>query len=848
MTYPHAYPAPQGLYDPAHEHDACGVAFVATLTGEASHDIVRKGITALLNLDHRGAAGAETNSGDGAGILIQVPDAFLREVTREAGLRAARAQVVRRRHGVPARRRRARGEDPPPDRGDRPRGEPRGHRVARGPGRPEQPRPDRPRGDAVVRPAVRRGQGQPDHRHGPGAAGVLPAQARRERDRRLLPVAVLAHPDLQGHAHHPPARRGLPGPARRAGGLRARRRALPVLDQHVPELAAEPPVPLHRPQRRDQHGHGQPQLDAGPRGAARLRPGAGRPRPALPDLHHRRVGLRVVRRGARAAAHGRALAAALGADDDPRGVGEPRRDGRPAARVLRVPLVGDGALGRPRLRRVHRRRPGRRGPRPQRPAPQPLLGHRRRARGPGVRGRRPRPRPGHHRAQGPAPARPDVPRRPVRAPDHRGRRDQVRARRRAPLRRVAARRPHPPRRHPGPRAHRAHARVGHPAPAGLRLHRGGAARPAHPDGQLRRRAAGLDGHRHPDRRAERQAAAALRLLRPALRPGHEPAAGRDPGGAGHVALGQHRPRGQPARPDPRVVPPDRAALPGHLQRRPGQDPAHQPRRRHAGLHHARLPRPLRGRGRRRGDGPPPGRDLPGGQRGDRRRRPGHRAVRPALDPGARAHPVAAADGRHPPPPGPREDPHPGRPARRGRRHPRGAPRRAARRLRRRRGQPLPGDGVRRGPRPRGLLRQGRAGEGGRQPDQGARQGRPQGHVQDGRLDGRLLHRRADLRGRRAVPVPRRPLLHRYDVEAGRGRARHDRRGGRSTARVGVPARRHRPGAPRARDRRRVPVAPRGRAAPLRPRDRVPAPALHADRQLRRSSSSTPSASTSSPSG
>ena len=66
MTYPHAYPARQGLYDPADEHDACGVAFVATLTGEASHDIVRKGVTALLNLDHRGAAGAETNSGDGA--------------------------------------------------------------------------------------------------------------------------------------------------------------------------------------------------------------------------------------------------------------------------------------------------------------------------------------------------------------------------------------------------------------------------------------------------------------------------------------------------------------------------------------------------------------------------------------------------------------------------------------------------------------------------------------------------------------------------------------------------------------------------------------------------------------
>ena len=85
MPHPHAFPPPQGLYDPRHEHDACGVAFVATLTGVASHDIVQQGVTALLNLDHRGAAGAEPNSGDGAGILIQVPDAFLREVTKEAG-------------------------------------------------------------------------------------------------------------------------------------------------------------------------------------------------------------------------------------------------------------------------------------------------------------------------------------------------------------------------------------------------------------------------------------------------------------------------------------------------------------------------------------------------------------------------------------------------------------------------------------------------------------------------------------------------------------------------------------------------------------------------------------------
>ena len=73
-------PRPQGLYDGTHEHDACGVAFVATLTGVASHDIVSQALTALRNLEHRGAAGAEPNSGDGAGILMQVPDAFLREV------------------------------------------------------------------------------------------------------------------------------------------------------------------------------------------------------------------------------------------------------------------------------------------------------------------------------------------------------------------------------------------------------------------------------------------------------------------------------------------------------------------------------------------------------------------------------------------------------------------------------------------------------------------------------------------------------------------------------------------------------------------------------------------------
>ena len=73
-------PPKQGLYDPAYEHDACGVAFVADVAGRRSHDVIRKGLAALRRMDHRGARGAEPNTGDGAGIMLQVPDAFCRAV------------------------------------------------------------------------------------------------------------------------------------------------------------------------------------------------------------------------------------------------------------------------------------------------------------------------------------------------------------------------------------------------------------------------------------------------------------------------------------------------------------------------------------------------------------------------------------------------------------------------------------------------------------------------------------------------------------------------------------------------------------------------------------------------
>ncbi|WP_100470043.1 glutamate synthase large subunit [Mycobacteroides abscessus] len=74
-----------GLYNPAYEHDSCGVAMVVDMHGRRSRDIVDKAITALLNLEHRGAAGAEPNSGDGAGIMLQIPDKFFRAVLAEQG-------------------------------------------------------------------------------------------------------------------------------------------------------------------------------------------------------------------------------------------------------------------------------------------------------------------------------------------------------------------------------------------------------------------------------------------------------------------------------------------------------------------------------------------------------------------------------------------------------------------------------------------------------------------------------------------------------------------------------------------------------------------------------------------
>src|SRR5262245_61646410 len=69
-------PPAQGLYDPRNEHDACGIGFVASIKGHKSHDIIVKGIQVLINLTHRGACGCDPETGDGAGVTIQVPHKF----------------------------------------------------------------------------------------------------------------------------------------------------------------------------------------------------------------------------------------------------------------------------------------------------------------------------------------------------------------------------------------------------------------------------------------------------------------------------------------------------------------------------------------------------------------------------------------------------------------------------------------------------------------------------------------------------------------------------------------------------------------------------------------------------
>ncbi|HTP26148.1 MAG TPA: glutamate synthase subunit alpha, partial [Anaeromyxobacteraceae bacterium] len=83
----HGFPPAQGLYDPQFEHDSCGFGFVVDIKGRKSRDIVQKALTVLLNLEHRGAQGAEKNTGDGAGLLVQLPHRFFEKALAGQGVK-----------------------------------------------------------------------------------------------------------------------------------------------------------------------------------------------------------------------------------------------------------------------------------------------------------------------------------------------------------------------------------------------------------------------------------------------------------------------------------------------------------------------------------------------------------------------------------------------------------------------------------------------------------------------------------------------------------------------------------------------------------------------------------------
>ena len=622
-----------------------------------------------------------------------------------AGFALPERRALRRRAGLPAQRRRRRrqgqGQWSSPGR----RGGPARARLAHGAHRVRRcwARPPWAPADhrAALRAPRRRGVRRDDAMALERQAFVLRKRVEHAVDGLYFPSLSARTLVYKGMFTSAAAAPVLPRPARPAFESGSGPGPLPLLHQHLPELAPGPPLPVPGPQRRDQHRGRQPQLDAGPRGAARHLPHRGRPGPHLPGLHPGGQRLGQFRRGARAPAPGRPLPAPRRADDDPRGVGEPRHHGPGTPGLLPLPRLAHGALGRAGGRRLHRRHGGRRRARPQRPAPGPLLGHRRRPGGPGQRGGRPRHRPRAHRAQGPAPARPHVPGR------HGGR---------AASSTTTRSRPSWPPSTPtasGWPTTRSGSTSCPPAPCSPPSTVGSS--PSNASSATPPRSCGSFWPPWPAPAASRSGSmgsdAAIAVLSDrsrllydyftqlfaqvtnppldAIREELVTSLGATVGPEGNLLDAR-----------PGLVPPDPAAPAGHRPRRPGQAAVRQRARRDArlqGLRHRRSLRGGRGRGSRGGHpGRRPGAGrghrgrAPAGVRGHRRGGQPHRPLRPQRHGGVGPHPLAAPDRGRAPPPGAGEDADPGGPGGRDRRRPRGAPHGAPHRLRRRRRQPVPG--------------------------------------------------------------------------------------------------------------------------------------------------------------
>ena len=468
-----AQPADQGLYRSEHEHDACGVALIATMRGSAGHDIVDHALTALRNLEHRGATGADPLVGDGAGILTQIPDAFLREVVDFDAARARARTPWASPSCRPTSTERAAAvatiESLAAEEGLRVLGW-RDVPVSRRPGRRRSPA-TACRSSASCSSASASGR---VGRHRAGAAGLLPAQARRARGRTSTSRRCRPGP-WSTRACSPPASSSRSSPtcptARFATELALVHSRFST--NTFPSWPLAHPYRHDRAQRRDQHRQGQPQLDAGPGEPAGQRRHPRRPRAALPDLHARAPRdsatfdevLELLHLGGRSLPHA-VLMMIPEAWENHAEMDPARRafyefhstfmepwDG-PACVTFTDGTVIGAVLDRNGLR------------------PGPLLGHRRRPGRPRLRDRRARPRarPAWSARAGCSPAGCSSS-----TPSTAGWSATTRS---SPT--SAAEHPYDewlhagddqPRRPARARAHRPHRRLGHPAPADLRLHR-----------------------------------------------------------------------------------------------------------------------------------------------------------------------------------------------------------------------------------------------------------------------------------------------------------------------------------------------------------------------------------------
>ena len=254
-------PKAQGMYRPENEHDACGLGFVANIEGQKSHDIVLKGIQILINLTHRGACGCDPETGDGAGILIQIPHAFFERECASLGFTLPAPGE----YGVGM-------VFLPVDRQDRILCEGILEKTAREEGLTVLGWRDTPiNGDTIGRVA-RNTQPYIEQifiRRAPGmdqdalerklyvlrkAAEAAVAQIRPQGEGFLLhSLSFVAHHRLQGIAAGSADRQFLQGAFRSRGDERAVPGPPALLDQHVSELATGASLPLHLPQRRNQH-------------------------------------------------------------------------------------------------------------------------------------------------------------------------------------------------------------------------------------------------------------------------------------------------------------------------------------------------------------------------------------------------------------------------------------------------------------------------------------------------------------------------------------------------------------------------------------------------------------------